>query len=353
MDKDFNNRFSPRQELDRNNTPGLYRRRTAVIFFTFLIFFMLWAFCCRSCIDTNVSGTIGFGSGSSDHGTGSGSGNSGKCSGAGEEGSGNGKFDNALASGGIGKDKAPAGTENPDTGKTAVDGAPVRPRLPELQKTPLYIESIAVEIPTPAPAKIVAHQYTGGTVQGRKGFYGMAVRKTSRVLFIVDCSSSMAAASAELPGKNRMEVMKMEMEKAVFPGNSTNSLSGGFAIVTFSHHVQIFPEKGKGLCKYTSSKSMKKAEKFINQLNSGGGTNMKMGWTAALELIKKYKITTVYFLTDGEPGDGFDTTWLKQAVKKHKLRYPLQINCFSIGKHGRKLMEEIATEFKGSFVFIP
>lgn len=346
-------RFAPEQELSKNNIPGYYRWRTLIIFCIFLLSVILWAVCCRSCIIQVPGHYTGFGSGSSDFGTGTGSSNSGDGPGAGKTGDNKGKFDQAKGSSGIGKDSSRAGTVNPSDGKFAVDGNQETPAAQLLTTPPVHIEAIAQEIIPPAPVKLTAHQFTGGAPQGRKGFYGVEVRRTSKVLFIVDCSGSMGSGSSEIPGKTRMDVLKMELEKAVFAGNASRSSTGGFSIVKFSNGAEAFPPKKKGLCKYNDAKRMKEAKEFIDNLYPGGGTNMKTGWNEAIEIIKKQGIDTVYFLTDGEPGDGFDPLWLQETIKKGKIRGRLTVNCIAIGGNGQGLMKKVADDNKGSFVLIP
>ena len=80
---------------------------------------------------------------------------------------------------------------------------------------------------------------------------------------------------------------------------------------------------------------------------------MKTAWLEAFEIIKKCNIDTVNFLTDGEPGDGFNPVWLQESLKKARIRGRLTINCISIGGGGQGLMKKIAEDFKGSYVFIP
>ena len=345
-------RFAPDQELAKHNIPQLYRWRTLIIFSVMLSFVCFWAFCCRGCIDNSAHG-IGFGSGGgSDFGTGPGSGNAGDGPGAGKKGDNKGKFAQAQGTAGIGKDAKPAGTANPSSGQYAIDGAPDTPAAPLLTQPPLHIESIAQEVTPPTPVKVVAKIQTGGAPQGRKGFYGVSVKASARVLYIVDCSGSMGAQSQEIPGKTRIDVMKMELKKAIFGNRASKYSSGGFSIVKFESNATSYPPKKKGLCKYSDQKRMKEAEEFIDQMFDTGGTMMKTAWSAALEIIKKSNVDTVNFLTDGEPGDNFDPAWLQQAVKKAKLRGRLTVNCISIGGH-RGLMKKIAEDFKGSYVVIP
>ena len=340
-------RFAPEQELSVNNIPRYYRWRTLITFCIFLALIILWAVCCRSCITNSGLG------GSSDFGTSSGSGNSGDGSGAGDTGDNKGKFEQAKGTSGIGKDIAPTGTDKPDNGKFAVDAAQGARKIPILTTPPIHIETIAKEVFPAAPADATANQFTGGAPAGRKGFYGVAVQRASKILFIIDCSGSMNSPSSEVPGKNRLDVLKMELEKAIFSSTATRSISGGFSIVKFSGATEIFPPPKKGLCKYSNTKRMKEAKEFIDNLYPGGGTHMKTAWLDAIEIIKKQNISTVYFLTDGEPSDGFDPVWLQETLKKGRIRHQLTVNCIAVGGRGQMLMQKIADDHKGSFVLIP
>ena len=145
----------------------------------------------------------------------------------------------------------------------------------------------------------------------------------------------------------------MELKKAIFSGNINRSSTGAFGIISFSNAAKTFPPQEKALAQYTNNEDMQKAKDFINMLRPGGGTNMKTAWEAAIKLIKKNNIDTVYFLTDGEPGDGFDPYWLQDTFKKSNLRSGVKIHSIAIGGNGQGLMKKVADLYNGSFVFIP
>ena len=342
--------YSPKLELANNKVPQLRRCRTLITFGIMLMLLLLWAYFCRGCINLSDSNSLGFGGGNA--GLGSGSGNSGDGPGAGKNGSGKGKFDSAQGKLGIGKDSSAPGTDNPATGDLTVESTANTPAAAVLKQLPLHVESIVETAIQPTPVQINTTPQTGGAPQGRKGFYGVAVHDSARVLFIIDCSGSMGARSTELPDKTRLEVMKMELEKAIFNKNRSQYSTGAFAIVNFSDDAAQFPPRKKGLCRYTETKKLKQAQEFIDQLQAGGSTNMKTAWEAGIEIIKKYRIDTVYFLTDGEPTDNFDVIWLKAAMKKNHVAR-ISVNCVAIGNHGKDRMQAVAKEFRGSFVFIP
>ncbi|MBO5923084.1 MAG: VWA domain-containing protein, partial [Lentisphaeria bacterium] len=271
--------FAPQQELAENKIPKLYRRRTLIIFGCMFLLLLIWAYLCRGCIGISDTHSLGFGGGSSDFGTGPGSGNSGDGPGAGESGSNKGKFNEAKGKAGIGKDSSAPGTANPSMGSVAIDGAPSVPADKILTQIPLHVESIARTVAPAKPIQIAAKPQTGGSPQGRKGFYGVTVNENAKVLFIVDCSGSMGSSSNEIPGKTRLEVMIMELEKAIFNKQRSRYSSGAFAIVKFSDGAEQFPPRKKGLCYYSSEKRLKEAKEFTAYITSGGSTNMKTAWS--------------------------------------------------------------------------
>ena len=356
-------RFAPEQELAKNNIPHFYRWRTLIIFCFFLSLTTCWAVCCRSCVADLTGHSTGFGTNS--YGSAgansnvpnpnSDSGNSGDGPGAGKagkNGSAPGKFDQAKGVDGIGKDAVSTNHDN-KLNPQAAAGINQQPNdNPEIMQPPVHVENIARETPPPVPEKVVTPQISGSAPRRGQSFYGVAVRKTSRILFIVDCSGSMSANSSKIAGKARIDVLKMELEKALFVNISKYS-TGGFAIVKFDDDAKLFPKKKNKLCQYSDTKLMQEAKDFVDQLYPTGGTNMKKAWNAAVDVIKKQNIDTVYFLTDGEPGDDFDPAWLKKTLKKSRINNKLTINCIAIGDAGLFLMKKIANDYRGSFVLIP
>ena len=124
---------------------------------------------------------------------------------------------------------------------------------------------------------------------------------------------------------------------------------GGFVILSFNSSVKSFPEKN--ICRYRNSKAMKEARNFIENLAPGGGTMMCPAWQKALDIAKEEKIDTVYFMTDGMPGDNFDDQWLLEELNQRHLT-KLKIHCISVGMD-QQFMKNIADHTHGKYIFIP
>ena len=154
----------------------------------------------------------------------------------------------------------------------------------------------------------------------------------------------------ELPQKNRLDVLKLELLRSI-DGNIENksSRSGGFTILAFHSTTEAFPKNR--VCRYDDSHGIKKAKKFIDELRPAGGTMMAAAWKLALKLCKKQGIDTVYFMTDGFPGDNFNEKWLAKELKHHRLT-ELKINCVAVGSD-HQFMKNIAQSNHGKYVFIP
>lgn len=189
---------------------------------------------------------------------------------------------------------------------------------------------------------------------GRKGFYGIASHSKGRVLFIIDTSGSMAGPSGEFPGKSRIDVLKMELKKYIFGGQKLTPASykrgGSFVIAAFNSSTTFFPDNGS--CRNSNHSDMKKTEEFIDSLQANGGTMMRDAWQRSFELIKKQKIDTVFFLTDGEAGDGFSSKWLLDELKKISHTKPV-VHCIRLGGRKNEDMEMIAKKRNGKFIALP
>ena len=120
-------------------------------------------------------------------------------------------------------------------------------------------------------------------------------------------------------------------------------------MIAFNHHTRQFPKKK--LCRYGERREMKEAVEFIDGLTAGGGTNMRPAWQLALQEIKRHGITTVYFLTDGEDGEGLQAPELLGMIHAEAPR-GLVVHCFAIGRD-QKFMEEVAKARKGRYVYRP
>ncbi len=343
--------FAPKAALSGQ---PLKKVRKAAVFINFLLMIALcgiWAYYSRTFIRHMSSYNVNLNSGGADFGTGPGSGNSGDGPGAGASGSGKGKFKDAKGFSGIGKTATEAGTDNPAKGLLATDGTTQKQiKVKKIDTPPLHIESIARKTKPVTPTKITAKPQTGGTVAGRKGFYGVDVNPAKRVLFIVDTSGSMGFSSREDRSKSRMDILKMELLKIIRKNSGNSGASGGFSIVSFSSRASVYPNKG--LCMYSHPQQVLDAEKHVKDaLRASGITNMRKGWEAAVGIIKKQKIDTVYFLSDGEPSDGFEAIWLNSFLQQNNIT-ELTVNTISIGINSPR-MKAVARDNMGKYIYIP
>jgi len=333
------------------------RRRAAPLAAWLLAISMIigWAFLCRSCIHSVDTPFISVAqhlpaNGGSNHGRGSGSGDSGNGPGAGEQGSGAGRID-APADSGTGSTNDAPGNAVPGSGQERRDGrlanTPQRRQLPQQSK----VESLARPLPRSVPRTPV--KTTGGSVAGRKGFYGVESSRNGKSIFIVDVSGSMVSPSSEYPGKTRLEVMKMELRKTLFQGQTLTedsyNRSGGFVIIAFSDNVRIYPQQK--LCRYRNRSAMKDAKKFIDQqLYPGGSTVMRPAWKKALAAAIDESADEIFFLTDGESQDNLTFEWLQKLFRN--LPGKVKVHCIALGIN-QEFMKKAAAERRGQYIYIP
>ena len=175
-------------------------------------------------------------------------------------------------------------------------------------------------------------------IVNEKGFFGSG-EISGNVLFIVDTSGSMSFQFQEF---SRMELLKREFKK-VLDGKLKEleegmTPTGSFSIISFSNQAIPFPIKN--LLSFSSKDDINLALRRVDQLVAGGGTEMKKAWKLGKRQIRKHKIETVFFLTDGEPSDGFDMRDI------FSVRIP--IHTISLGSHSR-LLQEISKRHNGKY----
>ena len=161
------------------------------------------------------------------------------------------------------------------------------------------------------------------------------IKENSKVLFVVDCSASMKEKASKSRNKNKLDVLRDELQAIVKQMNSDNQASG-FAIVTFGSFSQRFP-----------AVNLYSKNAILPALAARGETRMCKAWTLAVDVIKKEKIDTVYFLTDGNPSDRFRLRWLNNLLKRNEID-KLTIHCICLGKN-RQMMREIAAAYNGQY----
>ena len=336
------------QHSSSNSPAGAVKKHWIRPFIYLLLYLALaglwsyYSFCCiRSGGDktghsTGSGGGGGKGQGGSDSGSGYGADSSGSGSGKQPQvpvkpAAGSGNSSGETGSSGKQSHLAPTGKQSNTVQAAASD--------PNDSK---QIESISNQQAAPK-----VKSGNAGNVAGHKGFYGVITSNSTRSIFIVDTSSSMGSLSGEVPYKPRVEVLRTELKKSIFNPHRKNI--GGFIIFAFNSDFRRFPEKN--LCRYSNTQAMNKAQQFIDSLLPEGGTMMKQVWKKALETAEKEKIDTIYFMTDGQPGDGFSDQWLLTQLKKYSLK-KLKIHCISVGMD-QQFMQKISDHTRGTYTYIP
>ena len=331
--------------------PDRHWFRSFLYIIILFILLLLWAALSESCRRTvplpgsgisDLSGSGGGnGSGSSDSGSGPGAGTTG----------------NGDSSGSDNTEKSSSVNPNGESANS-VQGAQassVKPKSSSNNGSNEKIVAIeSLEKPQPPPAA-TGNQQLGNVnshAAGRKGFYGLEAKPSGKVLFLIDTSGSMGAPSSDFTGLSRLEVLKKELAKYIFDGNipseKTYKRSGGFILVAFSSNTQLF-DNGN-FTRYSNRADMKQTQEYISKLVPLGGTMMRDAWQKSLKLVKSKDIDTIYFLTDGEPGDGFSSDWALDRMKS--VSSNVVVHCITLGGK-RDFMEEIAKKRKGKYIVIP
>ena len=348
-------RQTPRRETECRPPRAASPFRAIIRFSVFLLMLVLWWYVTipqqpmtGSGGDPGPGSAQSGGAGSGDHGDGPGSGEQGDGSGSGEQGDGPGADRQGEGSGGGAKETAaaPDKTGSSANGNTHAGGAaPAAPELPEelSESKPQVVHTLSQE-PEAAPRggdKRASGRSGASGDSGYRGFYGVTVSARAKVLFLVDMSGSMSGP--------RMATLKQELKKALGLEQGGKRPSGGsFIIIGFDHQTIKFP--AEGMARYRDSKSMQKAEEFIDcQLNARGGTAMTPAWQLALQEAKKNHIGVIYFLTDGE---GELTTEGLLALLSQAGLPKLVVNCIAIGRD-QVFMKEVAEKRKGKYVYCP
>ena len=359
--------YAPENEFQYGQTPTPHWGRGLLKILLAVGLLLLWAYCSKSCLSNpegnpSANNYDGSSAAAQSSGHGSGSGDSGSGPGAGENGFGNSKNSDSMSS-----DNGPSTVESEST----ANGTNPQPQTSSNNNRNSNLVSAknssdndrqnaqAIIIPVESLARpvIPSDPNSSGSAalaSGRKGFYGAPVPHGGKVLFLVDTSGSMASLSSEIPGKTRLEVLKMELKKSLFNGDKPNRISyrksGGFIIISFSDSHKRYP--AEKLCRYRNPEAMKEANEFIdNQLKTGGGTMMRQAWTAAIKAAAVENIDTIYFLTDGQSGDNLTFEWLQQELSG-KLSAKVKLHCIALGID-QDFMRRIATARNGEYIFIP
>ena len=180
-------------------------------------------------------------------------------------------------------------------------------------------------------------------VMNMNTFYGLDIRGKG-LLFILDVSGSMSASS-------RIEKLRTQMENILIVLESRSEKTR-FDIVTFGATVDSCFRRG---VMSNTVESRKVASRFIKGLNADGGTPMIEALTYAQEkILPEGNIDTIFFLSDGAPGDGTPEMVLELTRQIHQ-RYRIRFNTVSIGERlpgalgEATLLQKMATLTEGIF----
>ena len=278
----------------------------------------------------------GNGSGSAAEGSGTGRGSGTENSGTGRDGGTQEKRtkddNNAAVSGAWGN------SENPD-GEKVKQIKPeelIAPGLMVHRKEDLSEDTATIHLPQHA----AGDSTSGGT---QAGFFGIRIKGSDRILFLLDTSGSMSSTTADGSAR-RIDLMKREMNNALAAGHNDaakNFGRGVFRIVNFDSSTTAFPLNRR--CSFASSKDISEANHFVRSLHPDGGTNMLGAWNCIIPMIRRDRITTVCFLSDGDPSDCTPEqllALLRQSVPD------LRIHTVVMGKSS-DLLKQVAKQHRG------
>ena len=224
---------------------------------------------------------------------------------------------------------------------------------------------VAVPVPAPAPAaasgtSLFSHTGAGGAIGISAA--ADATPLPTAVIAVLDRSGSMGESAAPVSQRSseaalfsRMDLVKHSM-RTVAGLLATRAAS--FGIVSFSDTadtnmtVKAMDATGKG-----------EAERAIDALRHGGGTNIWAGLRAGLDQAAAWGTAHpgsnvhVILLTDGEPTpDYLPLHGIPVALKKKlaTLKARVTLSCFGFGYNlDTKLLEAICVEGGGTYGYIP
>lgn len=174
-------------------------------------------------------------------------------------------------------------------------------------------------------------------------FYGIDVRGKG-LLFILDVSGSMTF-------EDRISKLRAQMQN-ILTLFSSRPGSMRYGITTFGADIEsCFP---RGIMD-NSDESRRRATRFVEKLQAGGGTPMVEVLTHAYtRVLPGADIDTIFFLSDGQPSDGTPEMVL-EITRKIFQRYQTRFNTISIGEDvpaefGKpSLLQEMAQITQGTF----
>jgi HEAT repeat protein/uncharacterized protein YegL len=180
--------------------------------------------------------------------------------------------------------------------------------------------------------------------EGESKFFGIQII-SHRVLFVIDVSGSMeeVVRNEFLDGApmTRLQVAKRELKKCI------EALEPGafFNIVTFSSGVERWME---GALAAANPENREKAQAFVTDLLTGGGTNL---YDAVRNAFEDQDVDTIYIMSDGEPSDGAETEpfVIREHIAQWNEHRQIEINTIAIGGQFQ-ILEWLAEDSGGTHV---
>ncbi len=220
-----------------------------------------------------------------------------------------------------------------------------------------------------------------------ESYYGIDTGDSKKFVFLVDISGSMEGkAETDLQGnvvaeasraaadkvggavggvagnlirsQTREQLTKLgKARKELIPAIRGLSEDSRFTVVTFENRIGMWMQELKPAT--PANKNL--AIAFINQLESGGGTNIYGSLEKAFELAgegardpdKEPGVETIFLLSDGEPSSGKVTSnsGILQAIRDWNPKKRIRIHTIGLGEDCDKdFMQSISDENGGQFI---
>lgn len=160
------------------------------------------------------------------------------------------------------------------------------------------------------------------------------------LICVIDHSGSMAGT--------KISLVRDTLKYLVSALSSNDRLS----LIVFDDKAEILT----GLQR-VNEKNIPEFNKIISNIKNRGGTNMMLGLTQALEVMKnrkyKNKVTSIFMLSDGLDNVGNVDNNFKTTLETMDIQDVFTMNTFGFGNdHDPELMRKLATIKDGNFYYI-
>lgn len=188
--------------------------------------------------------------------------------------------------------------------------------------------SLSVGIPADGQSRFAI------TAPGEVTFFGIRA-SGNKFIFVVDCSGSMSG--------RRLERAKQELMASL----QSLPASVQFNIIFFDDNLYpLLPTGTRSMYKRATRRELQQVGSWIQNLRSGGGTDVRQGMLAALSQSPSTDV--IFLLTDGEfePSTPYEVkTHNKQNVRVNTIAFE--------STAGESLLQQIARDSGGDYRFVP